>query len=64
MFEVVNRLCGELPDRFRVQLFMENGAAWVVLEDVILDTETTIDSTDKTLEQQLIEALELANSYP
>ena len=61
MNKAIQKICGEINDDFIVHLHMENGAAWVTLEDVVMETEIQIDGGGLTLEQQLNEALETAN---
>lgn len=61
MNEIIQKICGDINDDFIVHLHMENGAAWVTLEDVVMEIETHIDGGDLTLEQQLNEALDTAN---
>ena len=61
MLDTINRICGELPTRFLIKLHMEKGAAWVTLEDVVLENDTMIELDDSTLEEQILEALRVAN---
>ena len=59
--EIADGVCGNLPEGFIVHLCMEKGSTWVVLTDnqsgcLLHD----IDGTDKTLYNQLNEAVEKA----
>jgi len=59
MMPLIERLAKELPEGFVVRLGVENGSAWVELYDN--DTEVTLpDSTDRSISQQLTDALWMA----
>jgi hypothetical protein len=56
LWNTINKLCRDLPEGYIVKLGMENGAAWV--EAYFHDDEIDLpDSTDKNLQQELIDAL-------
>jgi len=57
---VANKVCGELPEGWVINLCMENGAAWV---EAIKPSGYTIeiDGADLTLENQVMEALNQAS---
>lgn len=62
MEETINKICGQLPEGFIVNIGMENGAAWVELitpEGLIRD----IDGGGQTITEQLNEALCMANGF-
>ena len=62
MIEVIEKVCKQLPKEWEIQLHLENGAAWVTLENILLEEVVQIESTDKTMEEQLNEALCIANA--
>ncbi len=54
------RICVELPEGWQLDLNMERGAVGVRLYDEDLNYITLPDSADKTLAEQLLEALVVA----
>jgi len=62
MEEIINKICGRLPDGFMINLHMENGAAWVELitPSGMIDD---IDGGGETLVEQLNEALCIATGF-
>ena len=54
---VANHVCRLLPPGWELRLCMENGAAWVTLHNPDGDCIETPDSADKSLEQQVDDAL-------
>ncbi|MDC8456905.1 hypothetical protein [Marinobacter sp. DS40M6] len=61
--EVAERVCEHIPENMMISLCMENGAAWVQLgQDKVGNLELP-DSADKTLVQQINEALCVANGW-
>jgi hypothetical protein len=62
MEEIINKICGQLPEGFMINLGMENGAAWV---ELIQPSGMTIDidGGDSTITEQLNEALCMANGF-
>jgi len=56
---IANKVCGELPEGWVINLCMENGAAWV---EAIKPSGYTIDidRADLTMAEQVIEALKQA----
>lgn len=63
MQDIVNKICGSLPDGFEMTLCMENGAAWVVLLDPDGEIVELPDAADTTIIKQLNEALCVANGF-
>jgi hypothetical protein len=63
--EMINKICGQLPEGWEINLCMENGAAWVELisQNGNGGEDMHIDGGDKTLEEQLNEALCVANGF-
>lgn len=57
---VVNEVCGELPLGWELRLGMERGAAWVELVNPEGDTVDLPDSADLSIEEQVREALGVA----
>lgn len=52
-----NRVCQHLPDGWELRLCMEKGAAWVTLHNPEGDCIELPDAGDKSLEQQVNDAL-------
>lgn len=61
MIDLINKICGELPGNFLIEICMENGAAWVEMKH--LGCYVNIDTDDLSLERQLEEALKVAKEY-
>ena len=59
--DAANKVCANLPDGCVVALCMEEGAAWVELFDPQGDRRLLPDSADKTLIEQLNDAVDMAN---
>ncbi len=57
---VASRVCGQIPEGWEVQLCMERGAAWVTLRDTNGDFHPLPDSADKSIEEQINDALDTA----
>ena len=60
--EIANKVCKHLPDGYELILFMENGAAWFEMYNDRKPIELG-DSTDKTLVEQINDALCIANGF-
>ena len=61
LWTTVNNCADKLPKGYVVKLCIENGSAWVELYDD-QDQEIILpDSTDKNLQEQLLDALVTAN---
>jgi hypothetical protein len=58
--EIANRVCGELPVGWELCLNMENGAGWVKLYNPDGDCPPLPDAADKSLEEQIEDALGVA----
>lgn len=54
---MANRVCQHLPDGWELRLCMERGAAWVTLHNPDGDCPELPDAADKSLEQQVNDAL-------
>ena len=54
---LANRVCQHLPDGWELRLCMEKGAAWVTLHNPDGGTIELPDAGDKSLEQQVNDAL-------
>ena len=65
MNEIIDKICGRLPEGWEIQLCMENGAAWVKLfsQNGKGGEDMFIDGGGQTLEEQLNEALCIANGF-
>lgn len=61
--KVVDKVCECLPDGFELYLSMENGAACVELYRVDDGFLELPDSADKSLEEQIDDALCVANGW-
>jgi hypothetical protein len=64
--DAVNSVCRHLPDGYEIDLCMENGSAWVTLWRIHVEGCGVIDlpdSDDKSLIQQLNDALCVANGW-
>lgn len=59
---VANEICRDIPDGYELRLCMERGAAWVTLHDEEGDLIGLPDVADKTLAEQLAEALIVARN--
>lgn len=57
LLNVIDRLADELPDGYVVKLCVENGSAWVELYDELSTEMILPDSADRTMKEQLIDAL-------
>lgn len=62
MKEIINKICGQLPEGFMLNLCMENGAAWVELINPS-GVMVNLDGFGETLEDQLNEALCIATGF-
>jgi hypothetical protein len=60
---MANRVCQHLPDGWELRLCMDHGAAWVELSDMNGDEWVLPDAADKTLEQQVNDALCVARGW-
>lgn len=60
---MANRVCRHLPVGWELRLCMENGAAWVTLHKSDGGIAELPDSTDKRLEEQVNDALCIANGW-
>ena len=61
--QMIEKACKHLPDGMEICIRMENGAAWVTLG---VDGDGLIqlpDTADKTLPEQIQDALLVANGY-
>lgn len=62
LWNTINNCADKLPKGYVIKLGIENGSAWVELYDD-QDQEITLpDSTDKNLQEQLLDALITAKS--
>lgn len=58
LWNTVQKLAKDLPEGFIVRIGIENGSAWVELYDTEQCSDINLpDSTDRNLQQQLIDAL-------
>lgn len=65
MRDIINRICAELPEHYEISLCLENGAAYIEMTDRRSGYWVELqDSADKTIEEQLQEALETALKQP
>lgn len=60
---LANRVCQHLPDGWQLDLCMERGAAWVQLSNPAGDGVSLPDAGDKSLEQQVNDALCVAREW-
>jgi len=58
--DIVEHCAGTLPDRWIIGIGIENGAAWVEIFDQDGDKVEPPDSVDRTLSEQVFDALQLA----
>jgi hypothetical protein len=56
LWNTVNKVCGELPEGYQINLCMENGSAWIECITEGNNIELP-DSTDKNLQFELNDAL-------
>lgn len=62
--DIANKISEHTPDGFVISLHIENGAAWVELaKDNKSDAVKLPDAADKTLFEQLNDALCVANGF-
>lgn len=61
--KIIETICVHLPPGWVIGLYMEAGAAWVSLSDPVGNIPKLPDSTDKTLTEQLNDALCVANGW-
>ena len=59
---VANEICRDIPDGYELRLCLERGAAWVTLHNEEGDLIGLPDAADKTLAEQLAEALLVARN--
>jgi len=59
----VEKICKHLPEGLEIQLCLESGAAWVTLIDEDGRYRPLPDQTDKTITEQLNDALCTANGF-
>ena len=62
LLNTIDMACGKLPEGWVVRLCMENGAAWVSCTDSH-GWDMKLDPTDKTLQEQITEAVKAAIAY-
>jgi len=60
---VAEKLCQHLPEGFEARLCMENGSAWVELSDDFGNGLALPESADKTLIQQLNDAIYVSRAW-
>jgi hypothetical protein len=60
LLAMANKVCGQLPEGWEVQLCMERGAAWVALRDTNGDFHPLPDAADKSIEEQINDAIAAA----
>ncbi|GAF75435.1 unnamed protein product [marine sediment metagenome] len=63
MEEIIEKVCQHLPINYTVLLCMENGSAYVELRDPLTLPVELPDATDKSLCEQLNDALCVANGF-
>ena len=63
MENIINKICKHLKCGFEIKLCMEDGAAWVELYNINDEQVNLPDSTDKTIIEQLNDALCVANGF-
>ena len=56
LLNAVEKACGELPKGYHINLYMENGAAYIELFDY-LDNEISLCLDDLALDEQVEEAI-------
>lgn len=67
--EAIDKVCKHLPEQYELILLMENGAAWLEMYDHSSEAGQAGfnidlgDPTDKTLAEQLNDALCIANGW-
>lgn len=57
--ELVQRACAELPEGWQIVISLEQGCAGVELSDDYCE-DVAFDTADKTIEEQVAEALRIA----
>lgn len=60
---LANQVCRHLPEGWQLDLCMERGAAWVQLSNPDGDGVSLPDAADKSLEQQVNDALCVAQGW-
>ena len=63
MIEIVNRICSQLPSGWIITLEMEKDSAWIDLEGPLGEYSSWQDLTDKTIVEQLEDALCMAKGW-
>lgn len=63
MQNIIEKVCKHIPDGFEIQLCMERGAAYVTLSDGDGRYRELPDSADKTIIEQLNDALCTAKGF-
>lgn len=61
--EIANKTCRDVKPGYVISLRMENGAAWVELIGPSGHEITLPDAADKTIEQQINDAIEASYSF-
>ena len=62
LMRAVNRAANELPNEYELTISVERGAAWVCLYEYKSNSSMDIDGADKTLAEQVDEAIDAARS--
>lgn len=57
LWDTVNKVCKDLPTGYIIKLGMENGSAWIECYDYDGNEIELPDSTDKSLQAELNDAL-------
>ncbi len=60
LLAAANEICRDIPTGYEIRLCMENGAAWVTLHNSDGDLIELPDAADKTLAEQLNDAVHAA----
>ncbi len=60
LFAMIDKACGELPTNYTISLHMENGAAYVECVNPAMENIALPDAADRTLADQVSDALEAA----
>jgi hypothetical protein len=59
--QLFNLVCRDLPDGYEMQICLENGAAYVTMTDSNGNHVCLPDSTDKSIHEEIMCALNVAN---
>jgi hypothetical protein len=61
--DICNKVCGSIKEGWKIKIHLENGAGWVELVDP-RGCVPEFDSTDFTIEEQVLHLLNASHELP